>query len=202
VTLSAGSLPTAARPGRLVYVRLGSFARLVLCLVAAWVSATASHATAAGDAHRYRLGTGDTVRIEVVGENDMTAEARVSDQGTISYWLLGDLKVVGLTVDGVERLITDRLKGGYLVDPRVRVTVADYRPFYVLGAVNKPGGYSFLPGLTVRQAISLAGGFTERASHSKIYVVRAGDKSEERKRLNLNDAVFAGDTITVEESFF
>jgi polysaccharide biosynthesis/export protein VpsN len=195
-------IATVAAPEELAFVRSQSLVGLFACILCAWLPASASNTSAGGDAHRYRLGTGDTVHIEVVGEKDMTAEARVGDQGTISYWLLGDLKVAGLTVDGVERLITDKLKAGYLVDPRVRVTVADYRPFYVLGAVNKPGGYGFLPGLTVRQAISLAGGFTERASHSKIYVVRAGDKSEERKRLDLNDPVFAGDTITVEESFF
>jgi polysaccharide export outer membrane protein len=125
----------------------------------------------------------------------------VSDRGSISYPLLGELRVEGLTPIELERLITSRLKGPYLVDPKVTVSIEEYREFFVMGQVNRPGGYPFIPGLTVRKAISLAGGFTERAARSKIYVVNDSAPSAER-RVDQQDSVSAGDTIVVKESFF
>ncbi|RMD69472.1 MAG: polysaccharide export protein [Gammaproteobacteria bacterium] len=167
------------------------FALILLALSPSW----------AGDASAYRLATGDTIHIHVFGEKDLSVDATVNERGVISYPLLGELKVAGMTVQEVEDLITRRLKDGYLVNPRVNVTVKEYRPFFITGAVNSPGSYPYRPGLTLRQAVTLAGGFTERASKGRIYVIHEGgpDKPE---RMHLNDPVRPGDTITVKESFF
>jgi len=151
----------------------------------------------------YRLGAGDVVNIRVFGEEDLSKEKiRLTDAGTVPYPVLGELRVLGMTVGDLERLITDGLKGRYLVNPRVSVQIDEYRPFYVNGMVEKPGGYPYQPGLTVRKAASLAGGFKERASISKMYVIREGDTSQKPVKVDLNTVIGPGDILTIEESFF
>lgn len=149
----------------------------------------------------YKLSSGDKVRIAVFGEPDLSVSERVSDRGTISFPLLGELPVAGLSPDELEGLITSRLKGPYLVDPRVTVSIEEYRQFFVMGQVNRPGSYPYAPGLTVRKAISIAGGFTERASRGKIFIVSERPAPEERK-VGEGDAIGPGDTVVVKESFF
>lgn len=149
----------------------------------------------------YRLNAGDKVRITVFNEPELSVTERLSDRGSISYPLLGELRVEGLTVDGLEALITQRLKGPYLVNPRVSVSIDEYREFFVMGQVNRPGSYAYVPGLTVRKAISIAGGFTERASRRRIYLVPEGAPQSER-RVPQTDSVGPGDTVVVKESFF
>jgi protein involved in polysaccharide export with SLBB domain len=149
----------------------------------------------------YRLSAGDKVKIAVFGEDDLTVSARVSDRGTIAYPLLGELQVGGLTPDELAKLVTDRLRGPYLVDPRVNVSIEEYRQFFVTGQVNRPGSYAFLPGLTVRKAISVAGGFTEKASRGKVFLVPEGEPGQER-RVDQDDQVGPGDTVIVKESLF
>ena len=128
--------------------------------------------------------------------------------GTISYPLLGDVDVEGLSPKQLELKLLEKLKGPYLVDPSVSVSIMEYRPFYVTGEVEKPGSYSFHPGLTVERAISIAGGLTERASKNRIYVVRdkAADEvvtqSIQKEKAKLADVVRPGDVITIEQGFF
>ena len=155
-----------------------------------------------GSAQQYKLGPGDKVRIQVYNEDDLYLEANVSDRGTISYPFLGELKVAGLTPAQLETEITSKLKGDYLVNPKVSVDILEYRPFYVNGEVQKPGAFPFQPGITIRKAISVAGGFTERASKDKIFVIRGNDASGKSAKIGLDDQVFPGDVVTVEQSFF
>ena len=151
----------------------------------------------------YKLGSGDVITIRVLGEDDLRREKeRVSDAGTISFPILGELRVKGLTVGEVDDVITKGLKGRYLVDPQVTVVLDEYRNFFVNGYVEKPGGYPFVPGLTVRKAITLAGGFRERASRDKLNIIRDDDATQTPKKVDLNAPVYPGDILTVEESFF
>jgi len=154
------------------------------------------------DASEYRLDTGDKIRIQVYNEDDLYLETRVNDSGIISYPFLGNLKVVGLTPSQIEQEITRKLKGDFLINPKVSVDIMEYRQFYVNGEVQAPGGYPFQPGITVRKAISVAGGFKERASRDKIFLIREGSNNEEPDKVSLDDKVRPGDIITVEESFF
>ncbi len=150
----------------------------------------------------YRLGPGDVLTIRVYGEDDMTREKfRLPDSGIVSF-PFGDVCALGITVPQLEELITNGLRGDYLVNPRVSVSIEEYRPFFIYGQVEKPGGYPFQPGLNLRKAVSLAGGFRERASQSKIYVVREGDAGNAARKIDLNAPIGPGDTVTVEESFF
>jgi polysaccharide export outer membrane protein len=150
----------------------------------------------------YVLGTGDTIRIQVYDENDLYLESRVSDRGTISYPFLGELKVTGLSPDQVGQLIASSLKGDYLVNPKVSVDILQYRQFYVNGEVNGPGGFPYQPGITVRKAISIAGGFRERASKEKIFIIHDNNPKGKPLKISLDALVKPGDIITVEESFF
>jgi polysaccharide export outer membrane protein len=88
------------------------------------------------------------------------------------------------------------------VNPQVTVTVEEYRNYYVNGHVEKPGGYPYAPGLTVRKAISIAGGFKERAARDKINIIREDDPTNTSRRVDLNTLINPGDILTVEESFF
>lgn len=151
----------------------------------------------------YRLASGDVITIRVLGEDDLSKEKiRLTDAGSVSYPALGEVKVLGLTTGDLERIITAGLKGRYLVNPKVSVQIEEYRPFYINGMVDKAGGYPYQPGLTVRKAASLAGGFKERASLNKIYIIRDGDASQKSQKADLNTYVLPGDIVTVEESFF
>jgi protein involved in polysaccharide export with SLBB domain len=151
----------------------------------------------------YKLGSGDMISIRVLGEEDLKRErVRLSDAGTISFPVLGEIRVKGMTVGALEDHITKGLKGRYLLNPQVNITIDEYRNFFVNGMVEKPGGYPFSPGLTVRKAISIAGGFKERASREKINIIRDDDPNQTPKKVDLNAAVQPGDILTIEESFF
>ena len=151
----------------------------------------------------YQLAAGDVISIRVFGEDDLSREkVRLSDAGTIPYPVLGEIRARGLTIGEIERSITNGLSGRYLVNPRVSVTVEEYRPFYINGMVERPGAYPFIPGLTVLKASSLAGGFKERASFSKITIIRETNPKAGPQKADVNTPVNAGDTIFIEESFF
>lgn len=174
----------------------------VACLLALFAAAGA-RGQDAGSISNYRLASGDVISIQVLGEEDLKREKiRLSDAATISYPILGEIKLFGKTVAELEALIRDGLKGRYLVNPQVTVTIVEYRNIFINGQVERPGGYPYSPGLTVRKAVSIAGGFKERASKDKIFVISDDDRSQTPRRVDQNAVVKPGDIITVEESFF
>jgi polysaccharide biosynthesis/export protein VpsN len=151
---------------------------------------------------QYRLGADDEISVNVFNEPDLSlAKTRVAANGSISMPLIGQVVVKGLTIDEVEIKITKLYLGDYLKKPDVSVAIVEYRQFYVNGEVNKPGGYSYRDGMTIQRAVSLAGGFTERASRSKIRLMRENN-TQNVASVDLNTPVLPGDVITVEESFF
>ena len=151
---------------------------------------------------QYKLNSGDEISVSVYGEDDMSLETRLTDAGTISYPFLGEVRVKGMTVGELQNFITSRLKGDYFVDPKVSVSITEYRKFFVSGEVKSPGGFSFEPGLTLEKAIALAGGFTQRAEKKEIMVTREENARLVEKELDLNESVLPGDIITIKESFF
>jgi protein involved in polysaccharide export with SLBB domain len=182
---------------------MGAIRFNILSFMAALAIALFTTDAAAQTFSNYRLGAGDVITVQVLGEEDLKRERiRLSDAATISYPILGEIRLAGKTVAELEQLIRDGLKGRYLVNPQVTVTINEYRNFFINGQVERPGGYPFIPGLNVRKAVSLAGGFRERASQEKIYVIREDDPSHTPRRVDLNATINPGDIITVEESFF
>jgi polysaccharide export outer membrane protein len=169
---------------------------------AATADSSAAKRRAWADLNSYKLGPGDVIDVYVYGEPELTrSKIQLSSSGTIAY-PFGNVDAVGSTPSQLESAIENGLKQGYLVDPRVSVVIDQYRPFFIYGEVKKPGGYPFQPGLNVRKAVTLAGGFTERADQDKIYIVRENDPHNTAHKIGLSGQVMPGDTLTVEESFF
>ncbi|TBW09305.1 polysaccharide export protein [Azotobacter chroococcum] len=151
----------------------------------------------------YRLASGDVIRINVFGEQDLSIEEiRLTDAGSFSYPFIGEVQARGKTATELEQLLTSKLKGDYLVDPRVSVSVLKYREFYISGEVKEPGGYPYQPGLTLRRAIALSGGLTELASTGRITIVRDQDPGRTPQPADLDTPVHPGDSINIDQGFF
>ena len=148
----------------------------------------------------YQLGSGDKISIKVFGEEELSSEFSLSDAGTISYPFLGEINALNKTIGQLTKHITQRLADGYIVNPNVNIQVIIYREFYINGEVEKPGAYPYQPGLTLQKAAALAGGYTERASRSKTYVM--SDGASKRSKVKSSHKIQPGDVITIEESFF
>jgi len=151
---------------------------------------------------QYRLASGDVIKIHVFGEDDLNMEVRLDGTGIINYPFLGKLRVMGLTIDELESRLTRGLRNGYLLAPQVNVSMLEHRPFFIEGEVKSPGAYAYAPGLTIRKAISMAGGFTEFASRQEFKVV--ADKSSRKKAGTVGVAALIGpgDSIIVGKSVF
>ena len=199
-----------ARPDRLFAILCFCLFGAVACAQVPAVSSAKAEAVAPGAAaakgeslSSYKLSTGDVISISVYGEDDLKRDkVRITDAGTISYPVLGEIQVRGKTVRELEKIITDGLRGTYLVNPRVAVTIDEYRPYFINGQVTNNGSFPYQPDLTVRKAVAVAGGFKERASMSKITIVRDGDPTNTPVKADLNTPVHPGGIITVGESFF
>jgi polysaccharide biosynthesis/export protein VpsN len=172
--------------------------KFLLTILLCWFGFTCAFAQ---EADSYTLGPGDVIVIQVFGEDELKLETQLTDSGNVNYPFLGTIKVTGMTIKQVEQHVYQGLKGDYFVEPNVFVGIVQYRPFYIHGEVKKPGGYPYQPGMTVNQAIALAGGMTERASRDKIFISREGDKNTTLTG-SLASRISAGDTITIEQRFF
>ena len=150
----------------------------------------------------YVLGSGDKIRVITFGEESLTGEFFVGSQGQVSLPLIGDIKAGGLTIAQFTAQVTKSLANGFLKEPRVSVEVLDYRPFYILGEVNKPGEYPYINGLTVMNAVATAGGFTYRANTRTVFIKGGAGATERKTRLLSNTPVHPGDTIRIGERFF
>lgn len=150
----------------------------------------------------YTLGSGDQIRVQVFGQDDISGEFELDGSGTISMSLIGQVEIGGLTVRKAESKIVDKLKPDYLKNPRVSIQVMNYRPFYILGEVKEPGSYPYVNGMTVMEAIALAGGYTYRADKDDVEIIRAEKAGREAREASENAVVMPGDTVRVPERFF
>jgi protein involved in polysaccharide export with SLBB domain len=198
--------------------RLGSFI-LIAGLLAACsspdrpvappaVSATPTNAVAppadgsAASVAGYRLGPGDQVRLTVFRHEDLSGEFEMDGEGFFSMPLVGEVQGGGLTARELENEIELRLKsGGYLVNPQVSIEVLNYRPFYIIGEVSNPGSYQYVNGMTVINAVALAGGFTYRAAQGSVEISRGGSNGP-KLEAQADTPVLPGDIIEVPERFF
>jgi polysaccharide export outer membrane protein len=160
-------------------------------------------ASASNDiADEYRLGPGDKLNLVVFGQQDLSGEFDVDGTGNLSLPLIGVIKAGGLTLNELREKIRTTLDKEYIVDPRISLDVVNYRPFFILGEVNRPGRYDYVNGLTVRQAVAIAGGFTRRGRESDIVLVRDGLPPPGYAYIQLDDTVLPGDTLEVERRLF
>jgi protein involved in polysaccharide export with SLBB domain len=149
----------------------------------------------------YRLGSGDKLKLQIYGEDDLSGEFEINGAGTLSLPLLGQTKVQGLTTTELEMLLTERLRT-YVRSPQVTVQVLNYRPFYIQGEIKKGGEYPYSNGLLVRDAVAKAGGYTYRASTAYVYIRHAHETGERKYSLDESVKVLPGDSIRVPERFF
>lgn len=162
-----------------------------------------SSADVAAGLESYRLGAGDRVRVTVFNEPALTGEYNITPGGALAFPLIGVVEAGGRTIDAVQQELAAKLAEGYVNDPRVSLEVLTYRPFYILGEVNRPGEYSYTSGMTVEQAIARAGGFTYRANEKTVFLRRQTGKAESTVPLRQAQvAVLPGDTIRVGERYF
>jgi polysaccharide export outer membrane protein len=150
----------------------------------------------------YSLGPGDRIRVTVFGQEQLSGEYEVDGLGNVTLPLIGEVPAKGKTEGQVEKLITEKLSPEYLRDPNVSVDVLTYRPFYIFGEVNAPGSYPYVNGMTVINAIALAGGYTYRARTSSVNLIRASDPSGEPQTVPTNESIAPGDVIEVRERYF
>jgi len=149
-----------------------------------------------------KLEAGDKLRVTVYGEDKLSGDYQVNTAGYVALPLAGSIKVAGMTGPETERALEQRFKGPYLRAPRVTVEVLTFRPFYVLGEVQKPGEYPFRTGLNVLSAIAIAGGGTYRANTSKVMIQRSGSTELREYPQSPSVPVMPGDLIRVPERYF
>lgn len=147
----------------------------------------------------YQLDSGDQLRVIVFGQDDISNTYVVDQAGAVTLPLIGTIPARGHTTTEIAANIETHLKHGYLRRPNVSVQVDKYRPFFAMGEVGVAGQYAFVPGMTVQQAIAVAGGFSPRADTTSVSVTRSIGGRVESGTLNLSDPVAPGDTITVRE---
>ncbi|MDH5637749.1 MAG: polysaccharide export protein [Nitrospinota bacterium] len=154
------------------------------------------------DKSQYTLGPGDILKIKVFKHKDITGDYRVDGTGNVSFPLVGNIKAEGKTVQQFKESLIEKLKAGYLVNPNVSIEVTNYRPFFILGEVNSPGNFPYQNGMTVINAVALAGGFTNRADKADITITRIVGGKETKIRASLSHVVMPGDTIDVSQRLF
>ncbi len=150
----------------------------------------------------YRVDSGDQLRITVFEQTSLTNTYNVDQAGYLAFPLVGAVPARGRTLQELEGIIAAKLRKGYLRDPDVTIEVARYRSIFVLGEVGQPGQYSYVPGMTVQNAIAAAGGFSSRANQSSADITRQINGEIMSGRVSISDPILAGDTIYIRERFF
>ena len=163
--------------------------------------ASASTVPAVGP-RTYILRPNDQIRLQIYGETNVSGVYTIDGGGMVSIPLAGRIHAAGLTPAGLERTITKHLNGTVLTDPHVNVQVATYGPIYIRGEVKQPGQFPYVPGLTIGDAVALAGGYTYRADETTAYVRPADSSREMARTLRTDVPVSPGDNIRIPESYF
>lgn len=145
---------------------------------------------------QYLLDTGDTVKIAVFEEEDMSFEIKIDDSGIFAYPYMGEIQLAGKSTEQIESDLTQGLINRVLVNPNISVSIVEYRSFSIGGEVKNPGSYPYEPGLTIKKAINIAGGATEWATGSKFKLDRS-QNTRGQEKITENSAVYPGDVLTV-----
>lgn len=149
----------------------------------------------------YRLGPGDQLRVTVFNEEELSGQYVVGSRGSIAYPLIGEVQAGGLTIPEFTETLQRALQQ-YIRQPNVSVEVANYRPFFILGEVQRPGTYPYSADLTVLNAVATAGGFTYRANRNRVYIRHANEQEERSYPLTIATPVLPGDTVRLGERLF
>jgi protein involved in polysaccharide export with SLBB domain len=149
-----------------------------------------------------QLQAGEKIRVTVFGENSLSGEYQIDPSGFISLPLAGTVKAAGLTQNDLAKELEASLRSGYLKDPKVTVSILEFRPFFILGEVEKPGSYPYSSGLTAMSAIATAGGTTYRANQSSVLIQHAGEGEMRAYDASKAIPILPGDIIQVPRRYF
>jgi len=171
-------------------------------VMAALVGAALMSAGNAQDLADYRIGAGDRLKVSVFGHPDESGEFEVDGTGTFAYPLLGRVNAKGRTSNEIQSFVREELDRRFIVDPKITIEVLRYRPFYIYGEVEKSGSYAYVIALTVRRAVAIAGGFTRRARHAPVSIVREDPETAIVLEAGLDVPILPGDIIEVRRRLF
>lgn len=150
----------------------------------------------------YTLDTGDLVRVTVYGDAALSNTYRVNDAGAIAFPLVGAVQVRGLSGSAAARKLAAALANGFMRNPDVAVEIAEYRPFFIQGEIARSGQFPYMPGMSVRAAISVAGGYTPTADRGRAVLYRRQGSEMARTVVDLDFPILPGDTIVISERWF
>jgi polysaccharide export outer membrane protein len=181
------------------YFRVLWLALIALCPLAGCSPGSGLPEIATNPDVSYHLGPGDSVLIRVLGADELNGQYTVQDDGTIRMLLIGAVPAAGSTADQVQATIEQKLKAGrFLTQPHASVAILSYRPYYILGEINGPGGYPYVSGMKVLSAVAAAHGFTYRANQNFVIITRNGEES----RADIMSPIRPDDIIRVPERYF
>lgn len=150
----------------------------------------------------YTADAGDKLRITVFGQTDLTNTYAVAKSGYIAFPLVGAVQARGRTTNEIEHDIAKKLSNGFLRNPDVSVEVDQYRPFFIMGEVGNGGQYRYVPGMTIQNAVAIAGGFSARAQQSDADITRQVNGNVITGRVPISDPLLPGDTVYIRERLF
>lgn len=149
-----------------------------------------------------RLQAGEKIRVTVYGEPSLSGDYQIDPSGFLSLPLAGTVKAAGFTQSELERELAKHFRSEYLRNPKVTVSVVEFRPFYIIGEVQKPGAYPYSSGLNILRAIAVAGGTTYRGSKSTVEIQRAGESEMHEYPLQASILIMPGDMIRIPQRYF
>ena len=147
----------------------------------------------------YTLDGGDILRVTVYGDDSLSKTYKVDDDGTLSFPLVGPVRVRGLTTVQAAAALAAALANGFMRNPNVAVEIDTYRPFFIQGAVKNGGQFPYVPGMTVRAAVSTAGGYSDTANRSRAMIYRKDGEQMQKAGVDLDFPIYPGDTIVIAE---
>mgnify|MGYP002713924702 FL=1 len=156
----------------------------------------------AGYDNSYHLGPGDKLRVVVYGQEGLTNSYAIDAAGAITMPLIGSVPARGRTPAGLAGEISARLRNGFIREPSVAVEIESYRPFFILGEVQAPGQYPYVPNMTVESAVAIAGGFSPRARRDSVTLTHTDASGSGRFVVPLGTPMSPGDTVFVGERWF
>ncbi len=182
----------------------GLLRRALLAAVLCLLPMSSVAAQAVNNIPQYRLGSGDRLSVVFFGKHvgDLSGEYEIDGAGLIPMPLVGSIRLAGLTVAEAEAAIKSAYQPDYVLDPRLSIQVLNYRPFYIMGQVNSPGSYPYVNGITVLEAVVIAGGFTKRARETKMQIIRGTDTTRTKQDATPDTVILPGDVIEVPQRYF
>ena len=146
--------------------------------------------------NEYRLGPGDVVRITVYNNPDLTTEAQITQQGRITFPLIGEVQIGNMEKGQAEQVIARRLgDGGFVVKPQVNVLVLGFKSqqISVLGQVNRPGKYPIEQASTLADLLAIAGGISQAGADVITHISKGADGKTAKRDIDIHEALKNGE---------